>query len=81
MISVTNIYKLTYLTWLIPKFRQYFRHLFIDAVKQLNQFYYPGGGSGDPPFPAGHVFLSWFKQDEIHQASHVHGWPAFLPWT
>jgi hypothetical protein len=22
----------------------------------------------------------WFKQDEIHQATHVHGGPAFLPW-
>ena len=22
----------------------------------------------------------WFKQDEIHQATHVHGGPEFLPW-
>jgi hypothetical protein len=22
----------------------------------------------------------WFKQDEIHQATHVHGTPEFLPW-
>jgi Common central domain of tyrosinase len=22
----------------------------------------------------------WFKQDQIHQATHVHGGPAFLPW-
>ncbi len=22
----------------------------------------------------------WFKQDEIHAHTHVHGCPAFLPW-
>jgi hypothetical protein len=32
-----------------------------------------------PSKPAGHVSY-WFKQDEIHQATHVHGGPAFLPW-
>ena len=54
------------------------RDLFIDAVKQLNQvFYSPLGSRAD--FPAGHVSY-WFKQDEIHQSSHVHGCPAFLPW-
>jgi Common central domain of tyrosinase len=54
------------------------RDLFIDAVKQLNQvFYSPAGSRAD--FPAGHVSF-WFKQDEIHQSSHVHGCPAFLPW-
>jgi len=54
------------------------RDLFIDAVKQLNQvFYSPAGSRAD--FPAGHVSY-WFKQDEIHQSSHVHGCPAFLPW-
>lgn len=55
------------------------RDLFIDAVRQLNQnqqLYYPGSRND---FPAGHV-SAWFKQDEIHQSSHVHGCPAFLPW-
>lgn len=54
------------------------RDLFIDAVKQLNQVYYSPTGSRTD-FPAGHVSY-WFKQDEIHQSSHVHGCPAFLPW-
>jgi hypothetical protein len=54
------------------------RELFIDAVKQLNQIYYSPTGSRTD-FPAGHVSY-WFKQDEIHQSSHVHGCPAFLPW-
>jgi|GEM_PF-534490 len=54
------------------------RDLFIDAVKQLNQVYYsPGGLRTD--FPAGHVSY-WFKQDEIHQSTHVHHCPQFLPW-
>lgn len=54
------------------------RDLFIDAVKQLNHVYYsPAGARTD--FPAGRV-SDWFKQDEIHQSSHVHGCPAFLPW-
>jgi len=54
------------------------RDLFIDAVKQLNQMYY-SPTSSRTDFPAGHVSY-WFKQDEIHQSSHVHGCPAFLPW-
>jgi hypothetical protein len=54
------------------------RDLLIDAIKQLNQvFYSPTGSRTD--FPAGHVSY-WFKQDEIHQSSHVHGCPQFLPW-
>ena len=54
------------------------RDMLRDAILQLNQvFYSPGGSRTD--FPAGHVSY-WFKQDEIHQASHVHGCPAFLPW-
>lgn len=52
------------------------RDLFIDAIKQLNQVHYPGSRTD---FPAGGVSY-WFKQDEIHQSSHVHGCPAFLPW-
>jgi Common central domain of tyrosinase len=54
------------------------RDLLIDAIMKLNQvFYSPAGSRAD--FPAGHVSY-WFKQDEIHQSSHVHGCPAFLPW-
>ncbi|MGA8576054.1 MAG: tyrosinase family protein [Candidatus Cybelea sp.] len=54
------------------------RDLLRDAILQLNQvFYSPTGSRTD--FPAGHVSM-WFKQDEIHQSSHVHGCPAFLPW-
>jgi len=54
------------------------RDLLRDAILQLNQvFYSPTGSRTD--FPAGHV-SEWFKQDEIHQSSHVHGCPAFLPW-
>ena len=52
------------------------RDMLRDAILQLNQVFY-GGLRTD--FPAGHVSY-WFKQDEIHQASHVHGCPAFLPW-
>jgi hypothetical protein len=40
-----------------------------DAIIQLDTSYaYPDGVS------------YWDKQDEIHQATHVHGGPAFLPW-
>ena len=54
------------------------RDLLRDAILQLNKvFYSPAGSRAD--FPAGHVSY-WFKQDEIHQSSHVHGCPAFLPW-
>ncbi|HKE26555.1 MAG TPA: tyrosinase family protein [Bryobacteraceae bacterium] len=52
------------------------RDLLVDAIKQLNQVFYPGARTD---FPAGGVSY-WFKQDEIHQSSHVHGCPAFLPW-
>jgi hypothetical protein len=42
---------------------------FRDAILKLHQNYlYPDGVSG------------WFKQDQIHQATHVHGGPGFLPW-
>ena len=49
---------------------------FISAIIQLNQRSFPGSRTD---FPAGGVSY-WFKQDEIHQATHVHGGPAFLPW-
>jgi hypothetical protein len=54
------------------------RDLLRDAILQLNQVFYSPTGSRTE-FPAGHV-SEWFKQDEIHQSSHVHGCPAFLPW-
>ena len=40
-----------------------------DAIIKLHQtYFFPDGVSG------------WFKQDQIHQATHVHGGPAFVPW-
>ncbi len=47
-------------------------------AKKLNlqPFVFPGSRTD---FPAGGVSY-WFKQDEIHQATHVHGGAAFLPW-
>jgi hypothetical protein len=47
-----------------------------DAIVQLHQRYYPGGRSDTP---TGGVSW-WFKQDEVHAHSHVHGCPAFVPW-
>ena len=52
------------------------RNLFIDAILQLNNTFYPGVRD---QFPAGGVSY-WFKQDEIHQSTHVHHCPQFLPW-
>jgi hypothetical protein len=52
------------------------RDLFIDAIIQLNSTFYPGSRTD---FPAGGVSY-WFKQDEIHQSTHVHHCPQFLPW-
>ena len=52
------------------------RALFRDALLELNRRFFPGTRNDTPP---GHVSL-WFKQDEIHQATHVHGTPEFLPW-
>jgi hypothetical protein len=52
------------------------RQRFMDAIKALNHRFFPGTRTD---FPAGGVSY-WFKQDEIHQATHVHGGPAFLPW-
>ncbi len=49
---------------------------FVDAIVQLNLRKFPGTRTD---FPAGGVSF-WFKMDEIHQATHVHGGPAFLPW-
>src|SRR5262249_29309429 len=52
------------------------RDRFRDAIIALNRKSYPGGRADTPP---GGVTY-WFKQDEIHQATHVHGGPAFLTW-
>ena len=52
------------------------RDRFRDAIIALNHQFYPGG-RGDTP--VGGVSY-WFTQDEIHQSTHVHGCPAFLPW-
>lgn len=34
-------------------------------------------GNRNDPIPGGVTY--WFKQDEIHAATHVHQGPAFLP--
>ncbi len=39
-----------------------------DAILTLHRTRFPGGVS------------FWFKQDEIHDSTHVHFCPAFLPW-
>ena len=52
------------------------RDLFRDALLELNRRLYPGSRTDSPP---GGVTY-WFKQDEIHQATHVHGSPEFVPW-
>lgn len=52
------------------------RVLLRDALIEMNRRFFPG--SRTDPIP-GHVSW-WFKQDEIHQATHVHGGPEFLPW-
>ncbi len=52
------------------------RGLFRDALIALNQRIFPGNRTDSIP---GGVSW-WFKQDEIHKATHVHGGPAFVPW-
>lgn len=50
-----------------------------DAIIKLHtdkDSHYPG--VRDDPIPGGVSY--WFKQDEIHQATHVHGGEAFLTW-
>lgn len=48
----------------------------VAAIKELNARHYAGNRNETP---TGGVSW-WFKQDEIHQATHVHGGPEFLPW-
>lgn len=52
------------------------RALLRDAIIELHSRFYPGSRSDTP---AGGVSW-WFKQDEVHQATHVHRGPEFLPW-
>lgn len=52
------------------------RVLLRDALIELNRRFFPGARTDTP---AGGVTW-WFKQDEIHQATHVHGGPGFIPW-
>jgi len=47
-----------------------------DAILTLQTTLYPGLKTDTPP---GGVTY-WFKQDEIHDGTHVHVCPAFLPW-
>ncbi|MDZ4286788.1 MAG: tyrosinase family protein [Prosthecobacter sp.] len=55
------------------------RALLRDAMTQLNNspFIFPGSRT-DTPIAGGVTW--WFKQDEIHQSTHVHGGPEFIPW-
>ena len=52
------------------------RGMLRDAILELHRRFHPGNRSDAPP---GGVSW-WFKQDEIHQATHVHRGPEFLPW-
>ncbi len=52
------------------------RTMLKDALVAMNQRFFPGIRTDTPP---GGVSW-WFKQDEIHQATHVHGGPEFVPW-
>src|SRR2546421_10184112 len=60
----------------VAKISRVERERFRDAILALNAKSYPGA-RGDSP--VGGVTY-WFKQDEIHQATHVHRGPAFLTW-
>ena len=47
-----------------------------DAILTLQTKLFPGAKTD--PIPGGVSY--WFKQDEIHDGTHVHFCPAFLPW-
>lgn len=53
------------------------REMLRDAFLELNHRFFPGSRT-DSPAPGGVSW--WFKQDEIHQATHVHEGPEFIPW-
>lgn len=52
------------------------RLLLKNAIVELHNRHF--GGNRTDTVPGGVSY--WFKQDEIHQATHVHGGPEFLPW-
>ncbi len=52
------------------------RAMLRDALVELNRRHFPGNRSDSP---IGGVSW-WFKQDETHQSTHVHGGPEFVPW-
>jgi peptidoglycan hydrolase-like protein with peptidoglycan-binding domain len=52
----------------IAKVPQAERNRLRDAILELDRRTYPDGVS------------HWDKQDQIHQSTHVHGGPAFVPW-
>ena len=52
------------------------RALLRDALIEFNRRFFPGNRIDSVP---GGVSW-WFKQDEIHQATHVHNGPEFVPW-
>ncbi|HYN46437.1 MAG TPA: tyrosinase family protein, partial [Allosphingosinicella sp.] len=47
-----------------------------DAILEANQRFFPGSRTDTP---AGGVTW-WFKQDDIHQRTHVHQGSEFIPW-
>jgi Common central domain of tyrosinase len=47
-----------------------------EAILALHKKLYPGAKTD--AIPGGVSY--WFKQDEIHDSTHVHFCPAFLPW-
>ena len=49
------------------------RRRFRDAILELNRRYYTVNGQRD-------AVSIWFKQDQVHQATHVHQQASFLPW-
>ncbi|MEO8286562.1 MAG: hypothetical protein ABI670_09020 [Chloroflexota bacterium] len=54
------------------------RALLRDALIELSHRFFPGSRT-DTSAPGGVSW--WFKQDEIHQATHVHGGPDFYHGT
>ena len=52
------------------------RTLLKNAIVELHNRFFAGVKTDSPPGGVSH----WFKQDEIHQATHVHGGPEFLAW-
>lgn len=52
------------------------RTLLKNAIVELHNRFFAGVRTDTPPGGVSH----WFKQDEIHQATHVHHGPEFLVW-